>query len=328
VELLAKGQIVPAVEQLKQQGRVHEIERPMERLSAISKEYVARPEKTLVISPDNQSRRQLNALIHAELQRAGRVQTEEQTFKVLTPRQDMTGAERTWAARYELNDVLRYSRGSEPIGIKAGEYAKVIEKNEPANLLTIEKADGQQHTYDPRRLQGVTVYRETEQNFSVGDRVQFTAPDKSLEVSNRELGTIERLNAQGDISIRLDSGRTVEFSINENSHLDHGYAVTSHSGQGLTADRALLNIDTVNSHPDLLNTRLAYVAVSRAQFDVQIFTDNTEHLTKGFSNEVSKTSALELAVESGNGISEAITSGEEPVQEIDNIADLSQGFEM
>jgi len=326
VELLAKGKIVPAVEQLKQQSRVHEIERPMERLSAIAKNYVARPEKTLVISPDNQSRRQLNALIHAELQRTGKVQAEEQTLKVLTPRQDMTGAERTWAARYEVNDVIRYSRGSEAIGIKAGEYGTVIEKNEPANLLTVEKADGQQQTYDPRRLQGVTVYREAEQNFSVGDRVQFTAPDKSLEVSNRELGTIERLNAQGDITIRLDSGRSVEFSINENSHLDHGYAVTSHSGQGLTADRALLHIDNANSHPDLINTRLAYVAVSRAQFDVQIFTDNAEQLTKGFSNEVSKTSALELAIETGNGVSEAITSDEGLAQQIDDTPDLSQGF--
>lgn len=326
VELLAKGNIVPAVEQLKQQGRVHEIERPMERLSAIAKNYVARPEKTLVISPDNQSRRQLNALIHAELQRTGKIQPEEQTLKVLTPRQDMTGAERTWAARYETNDVLRYSRGSEAVGIKAGEYARVIAKNEPANLLTVEKADGQQQTYDPRRLQGVSVYREAEQTFSVGDRIQFTAPDKSLEVSNRELGTIERLNAQGDISIRLDSGRSVEFSIDENRHLDHGYAVTSHSGQGLTADRALLNIDNKHSHPDLINTRLAYVAVSRAQFDVQIFTDSAEQLIRGFSNEISKTSALDFAVETGNGLSEVILENGAPSEEIENATDLSQEF--
>ena len=323
VELLAKGQIIPAVEQLKQQGRVHEIEHPLERLSAIAKEYLASPEKTLVISPDNQSRRQLNALIHDELQRNGKVQAEEQTLNVLTPRQDMTGAERTWAARYELNDVLRYSRGSEAIGIKAGEYAKVIEKNEPVNLLTVEKADGRQQTYDPRRLQGVTVYREAEQNFSVGDRVQFTAPDKSLEVSNRELGMIERLNERGDMSIRLDSGRTIEFSIEDNRHLDHGYAVTSHSGQGLTADRALLNIDNANSHPDLINTRLAYVAVSRSQFDVQIFTDNTEQLTRGFAHEVSKHSALDLVVETGRGLSEAVSETPALAEDIASVTDLS-----
>jgi ATP-dependent exoDNAse (exonuclease V) alpha subunit len=47
---------------------------------------------------------------------------------------------------------------------------------------------------------------------------------------------------------------------------DHGYAVTSHSFQGLTAGRMLTNIDTEAS----INTRLAYVAVSRASDDVRI----------------------------------------------------------
>jgi hypothetical protein len=111
-------------------------------------------------------------LIHRELQRAGKVQNEEHRFGVLAPRQDMTGAERQWAAWYEINDVLRYSRGSEAMGIKNGDYARGIAKDERQNLLTVKLADGDGHTYDPKRLRGVAIYREVEQNFSVGDRVQ------------------------------------------------------------------------------------------------------------------------------------------------------------
>ena len=33
-------------------------------------------------------------------------------------------------------------------------------------------------TYDPRRLTGVNVYREVAHEFSVRDKIQFTAPDK------------------------------------------------------------------------------------------------------------------------------------------------------
>ena len=33
-------------------------------------------------------------------------------------------------------------------------------------------------------------YRELERGFSVGDRIQFTAPDKSLGVANRDLAVI------------------------------------------------------------------------------------------------------------------------------------------
>ncbi len=330
VELLAKGQVAPAVEQLKEQGRVHQIENPEERLFTIAREYVATAGNVLVISPDNHSRRQLNELIHAELQREGKVQMEEYRFSVLTPRQEMTGAERRWAARYEIDDVVRYSRGSETIGLKTGEYAKIIAVDERQNTLTVRGMDDKEHTYDPRRLQGVMIYREVEQSFSIGDRVQFTAPDKELQTANRELGTIERLNDQGEVSIRLDSGRAIQFSLDDHPHLDHGYAVTSHSSQGLTADRVLLHIDTAHGHPDLINTRLAYVAISRARLDVQIFTDNAERFAQGFSHEVSKSSAMELMLEPA-GLDQGVdTTGHELDQEVTTgtAQEISPGTEL
>ena len=44
------------------------------------------------------------------------------------------------------------------------------------NTLTVERKSGEELSYDPRRLQGVTVYRESEHTFAEGDRVQLTAP--------------------------------------------------------------------------------------------------------------------------------------------------------
>jgi len=99
-------------------------------------------------------------------------------------------------------------------------------------------------TYDPRRLQGVSVYREAERDFAEGDRVQFTAPSKELHVASRELGTIVRLDERGEIAVHTDSGRLVEFQLRDHPHLDYGYAVTSHSSQGQTTDRVLIHADT------------------------------------------------------------------------------------
>lgn len=56
----------------------------------------------------------------------------------------------------------------------------------------------------------------------------------------------------------MDDGKSVTFDINEMQHFDHGYAVTSHSSQGLIADRVLVNIDT-NVHPELIKTDEFYV---------------------------------------------------------------------
>ena len=108
------------------------------------------------------------------------------------------------------------------MGVRAGEYATVANTDAKQNLLTVERGDGQQVTYDPRRLQGVSVYQEAERNFAEGDRVQFTAPSKELHVANRELGTIVRLDERGDIAIHTDSGRLVEFHLKGHPHLDYG----------------------------------------------------------------------------------------------------------
>ena len=81
------------------------------------------------------------------------------TFRVLVQRQDMTGAERSWASHYEIDDVVRYTRGSKAIGIEAAAYASVVAINPAANELTVKKANGELATYDPRRLTGVSVYQ-------------------------------------------------------------------------------------------------------------------------------------------------------------------------
>jgi LysR family hydrogen peroxide-inducible transcriptional activator len=85
---------------------------------------------------------------------------------------------------------------------------------------------------------------------------QFTAPNRELGVANRDLGTIERIGQDGQLAVRMDNGKGVMFDPDEMRHFDHGYAVTSHSSQGLTADRVLVNIDTIPTRPHQPTLRL------------------------------------------------------------------------
>ena len=84
---------------------------------------------------------------------------------------------------------------------------------------------------------GVTVYREQGKAFSQGGRIQFTAPSLELKIVNRELGTVDEIASNGEMKIMLDSGKRRALDPKQYAHLDHGYAVTSHSSQGQTADR-------------------------------------------------------------------------------------------
>jgi conjugative relaxase-like TrwC/TraI family protein len=294
VEQLARGDVQNAFAELQGQGRVHEVADRQERVASVAKAYVERSGETLVVSPDNKSRRELNEVIHRELQSLGRVSQEEHRVTVLVSRQELTGADRQWAAQYEVGDTVRYSRGSRAIGMGPREYATAVGVDEVQNRLTVEKFDGEQVSYDPRRVHGVSVYKEEIRDFSKGDRVQFTAPYGEEHISNRELGNVEKIDADGNLQIRLDSGRNVQFNIRTHRHLDYGYAVTSHSSQGLTADCVLVHVDTELAHENLINTRLAYVSVSRARDDAQIFTNDATSLREAFCREVSKASALEM----------------------------------
>jgi ATP-dependent exoDNAse (exonuclease V) alpha subunit len=170
--------------------------------------------------------------------------------------------------------------------------------NAKENLLTVERASGEQVTYDPTRLRGITVYREATRALATGDRVQFTAPDRDLHVANRELATVEKIERTGAVDagqlhLHLDSGRSVTLKLDQPAHLDYGYAVTSHSSQGQTADRVLVHIDTERGGERLVNQRLAYVAVSRGRYDAQIYTNDKAQLAHAISRDVSHSAAIE-----------------------------------
>ncbi len=294
VEHLSRNETATGIQLLQQQGRIAEIPDPQQRIEAIAKDYVAHPENTLVVSPDNASRRDINDAIRTELQESGALSKDNHAMTVLTQRSELTSADRNWAALYQPTDIIYYTRGSKELGIERGTYATVISTDPKANQLTVEREDGKQVTYDPKRLHGIAAYREIARDFSEGDRLQFTVSKPDMDIKNRDLGTVERIEGTSmTVHMDGDKGRTLTFDTSEMRHFDHGYAVTSHSSQGLTADRVLINMDTA-AHPELINTRFAYVSVSRASEDARIYTNDATTLAERLSTDISKASAVEV----------------------------------
>ncbi|MCC4252775.1 Ti-type conjugative transfer relaxase TraA [Sphingobium naphthae] len=75
-----------------------------------------------------------------------------------------------------------------------------------------------------------------DRDFASGDRVMFRRNERSLEVKNGTLGTIEQVNQQS-MTVRTDDGRSVAFYLKDYRDLDHGYAVTIHKTQAVSVDR-------------------------------------------------------------------------------------------
>jgi hypothetical protein len=61
----------------------------------------------------------------------------------------------------------------------------------------------------------------------------------------------------------------------------------------------LVHVDIDQAHEQLINSRLAYVFVSRGRCDSQIYTNDARKLGEGLSRAVSKLSAMENEYEIG-----------------------------
>ncbi len=294
VQHLAANETEKGIALLADQGRVTQLASAPERIAAIARDYAARPENTIIVSPDNKSRQQINEAVRGELLKAGTLAEDGKQLLTLSHRSDMTGPDRTWAAMYRPGDVVQYDRGSKAEGIERGGIGVVRTSDGATNRLTVEMGDGSTIAYDPRRVYGVNVFRETSREFATGDRLQFSALNKELGISNRDMGTITKMEPDR-LTVLMDGKEqlSVSFNPSEFRQFDHGYAVTSHSAQGLTTGRVIANINTDSSR-SLINTRLAYVAISRASEDARIYTNNAETLGQRLATDVTKTAALDF----------------------------------
>jgi len=233
VQLFAKGKAREAAEMLIDQGRVTEIVDDKQRMTAIAKDY-ASDNRGLVISMRNEERAEHNQAIHAALQRAGKIEKEDHAIGIYLSR-DMSKKEREFAGAYQIGDHVRYGKGSKEHGIKAREYWEVVGVNPERNTLTVMHEDGRSAEYNPKRLRGVAVYYPEERQFAVGDRVQFRAPFTEKGIPNNSLAYVEGIEGRR-ITLRMDDEKQklVKFDISNFRHLDHGYAVTPQSAQGLS----------------------------------------------------------------------------------------------
>ena len=116
--------------------------------------------------------------------------------------------------------------------------------------------------------------RPGRREFSVQDKIIFLKNDQQLGVKNGQTGLITAVNGQ---TITVRSGdQTIKVNPAEYAYLDHGYVLTTHKAQGITTDRAFINID---SNQGSMNSRNSfYVEISRAKFKAFIYTNDQSKL--------------------------------------------------
>ncbi|VVE59120.1 MobF family relaxase [Pandoraea sputorum] len=290
----AEGRVTQSIAHL---SHVKEFSEPTERHRAIVNDFLVLTEAerrdTLIVAGTNDARREINRMVRESLALAGN----GREFDTLT-RVDMTQAQRRFAPSYQPGMVIQPERDYRRAGLTRGETYQVREAL-PGNILRLQRPDGTTAAINPRRATQLSVYQLERAELSVGDTVRINRNDPGRDLTNGDrlrvvgvaggavtlesLESIEPRDAQSARSFALPTTRPL--------HLEHAYASTVHSAQGLTSERALIMLDT-RSRTTSMN--LYYVAISRARHEARIYTNSLGELPDAIARRFDKSTALAL----------------------------------
>lgn len=312
-----------SVARLEAEGKIREIPGQAERHRAVAQEYMQTPkgQTCLVVAPSNAERRDLNRLIREELIQAGSVERASLKAEIRVAK-GWTNAEKRDVNSYQVGDHIRVTNPSKVYQVSKGEEGRVVSVDPEQRAVQLEMSDGRTVSFNPERFKGVEASTLEERRFAVGDQIQYREAMKpegsklqvgQTRITNGETGTIRSLDRESRKAlVQMESGRTVSLDLARAQPVDHAYAVTSHSSQGKTVDRALVVADTKHS-AQLVNHQQYYVSISRARHEAVVFTDSRADLAVAVSRDAGKSSALELVGQSR----EASNPGRQQVVDMD-----------
>ena len=140
---------------------------------------------------------------------------------------------------------------------------------------------GKTHDWQPARWGGdhAEAFAEVEQEFRTGDRVQFTRNNYRAKRLNGATAMVVGIDAQGSsVLVEKDDGERQMLDLRHlaDRHVRPGWVRTIHSAQGATADRVIAHLESFRANT--VDTRAAYVAISRARSGASIYTDSRTRL--------------------------------------------------
>jgi|GEM_PF-1547823 len=274
---------------------IREIRNAEERYKALSEEYLKSkdPRETLVLTGTHEARKSVNENVRESLGLAGQGH-EFARYEA----GDFTEAQKKRIDSYEEGQDVRFGKEYRSLGVKSGEIGRVEAVDREDGTVRLKMEDGREVTMTPRDLSGKghDIGKVEEIELSKGDRIRITGNERKQEgITNGMRG--EMIDSNPDsLRIRLDNGKTFDSTPGGRPvEIDHGYAQTGHSAQGLGAENVILDLP---ANSQTLNRRSFYTNLTRTKGDVVAFTDDREKLTGAVTREKDKTMALDVEKES------------------------------
>ena len=129
------------------------------------------------------------------------------------------------------------------------------------------------------------AFSEVSQEFRAGDRIQFTRNNYAAKRLNGHTGTVVALDIAGGTMLveRQQDGQRQRLDLRKlaDRHIRPGWVQTIHAAQGATAERVMAHMESFRTNT--VDTRAAYVAISRARSHAALYTDSRARLAEALS---------------------------------------------
>ena len=237
-------------------------------------------ERTGVMAPTHDLRRQINEHVRERLVREGRIRGPALQSEQLVSK-GYTNAEKALAANYSPGDVVAFHRAYKRLGVEKGDERRVVEIDHRRRIVHLEGPDGQAIQWKPSqvggRRGGTEVYRREAFELRAGDRIRWTRNDPGHGLVNSGLAEVIRVRRER-VTFRLEDGRKLVLEGHDPQlrHMDRAWASTVHAFQGRTVDNVIAAMEA--KHPNLTTQKSFYVEISRARYRAELVTDDAAAL--------------------------------------------------
>jgi conjugative relaxase-like TrwC/TraI family protein len=268
--------------------RIHEVPESAARYEKIANDFTAlspqERDATLIVAGTNEARHAINEMVRERLNlQGGRAYTVLENV-------DATRAELKQPSTYAAPQLMvSYHRDGQ--NVKRGEDYTVA--GIAGDLVILKAGNGDTVSVKPSQQYSATLHKKFVIEIAPGDLLKVTKKDTQLGLLNGDRVRVQAVSAEA-VTVRTERGSIVAIPAHRPMNLQHGYATTIHSSQGLTSNRVLIDANTRS----LTTNRAAfYVAISRPRFDLKLYTDRAGELRKAVARVPKKFAALELRTE-------------------------------
>jgi ATP-dependent exoDNAse (exonuclease V) alpha subunit len=275
--------------------KVKEIDDREKRLNAIRQDFLnGNYKKTLIVTATNKDKNELNSQIRNELKSAGKL---KEGFKfTVRESKNLSAEDKRYAFSYDVGDtVFANKEALKNMGIKSKTNEFVVKAVDISkNTITIQSGTGKEWTINTKEWgDKFSVFRTKEIELSKGDRIITLKNDKALGVKNGEMWWVEKIDKDGNITIKNEN-KEKTFNIKDYNYIDYSYSVTVHKSQGMTVSRVIYDVSSART-----NYNEVYTSLTRGKTDYSIYTDNKQDFYERMQYEQLKTSTIELSASAG-----------------------------